>query len=127
MSDGTVSVVLEEAEIIECDADIEADDDNIQYHLYALNKDDNAMAYKFLHISENCRENSEFSTVTPLTPVHNAVQMVSPLNGQLYVLGNSSTTDVITSEYAKTFSSRVTTCKLQLEGSQNIVTRVKKV
>ncbi|XP_011343176.2 upstream stimulatory factor 1 isoform X4 [Ooceraea biroi] len=98
MSDETVGVVLEEAEIMDCDADVEADDDNIQYHLYTVNR---------------------------ATPLHNTVQVLtSPLNGQLYVLSNGSASDVATSESAKTVSSRVT--KLQIKGSQSIVTGVKK-
>ncbi|XP_011343174.2 upstream stimulatory factor isoform X2 [Ooceraea biroi] len=122
MSDETVGVVLEEAEIMDCDADVEADDDNIQYHLYTVNRGDNAVAYKVMHVNDNHGENSELSIATPL---HNTVQVLtSPLNGQLYVLSNGSASDVATSESAKTVSSRVT--KLQIKGSQSIVTGVKK-
>jgi upstream stimulatory factor len=122
MGDETIGMVLEEAEIMNCDADVEADDDNIQYHLYTVNRGDNAMAYKVVHVGENHKENSELSIATPM---HNAVQVLSsPLNGQLYVLSNSSANDVITSESAKTISPRVT--KLQIEGSENIIS-VKKV
>lgn len=113
-------MVLEEAEIVDCEADVEADDDNIQYHLYAVNRDDNTVAYKVMHVSNNDREDSELSIATP---VSSTVQVLtSPLNGQLYVLSNGS--DVVTSESARVVPS---VAKLQIEGSQNIVTAVKKV
>lgn len=118
-SDETVGVVLEEAEIVDCDADVEADDDNIQYHLYAVNRDDNTVAYKVMQVSNNDREDNNLS----ITPVNNTVQVLtSPLNGQLYVLSNGS--EVVTSETARVVPS---VAKLQIEGPQNIVTSVKKV
>jgi len=56
--------------------------------------------------------------------MNNTVQVLtSPLNGQLYVLSNGN--DVVTSESAKAVVPSV--AKLQIEGSQNIVTTVKKV
>lgn len=120
VSDETVGVVLEEAEIVDCDADVEADDDNVQYHLYAVNRDDNTVAYKVMHVSNNDREDNELSIATP---VNNTVQVLtSPLNGQLYVLSNGN--DVVTSESARVVPG---VAKLQIEGSQNIVTAVKKV
>jgi len=117
----TVDVVLEEAEIVDCDAEAEPDDDNIQYHLYAVNRDDNTVAYKVMHVSNNDREDNELSIATPM---NNTVQVLTtPLNGQLYVLSNGN--DVVTSESAKAVVPSV--AKLQIEGSQNIVTTVKKV
>ncbi|XP_077267579.1 uncharacterized protein LOC143900285 [Temnothorax americanus] len=116
VNEEAVGVVLEE---VDCDADIEADDDNIQYHLYAVNRDDNTVAYKVMHVSNNDREDNELSIATP---VNNTVQVLtSPLNGQLYVLSNGN--DVVTSESARVVPS---VAKLQIEGSQNIVTTVKK-
>lgn len=116
VGDEAVGVVLEEAEIVDCDADVEPDDDNIQYHLYAVNRDDNTVAYKVMHVSNNDREDNELSIATP---VNNTVQVLtSPLNGQLYVLSNGN--DVVTSE-------STSVAKLQIEGSGNIVTTVKKV
>lgn len=121
MNDETIGVVLEEAEIVDCDAEVEADDDNVQYHLYAINRGDNTVAYKVMQVSNNHRENNEVSIATP---VNNTVQVLaSSLNGQFYVLSNGN--DVATSESARTVAPRVT--KLQLEGSQNIITNVKKV
>lgn len=120
MNDDTIGVVLEEAEIVDCDAEVEADDDNVQYHLYAINRGDNTVAYKVMQVSNNHRENNEVSIATP---VNNTVQVLgSSLNGQLYVLSNGSD---VASESARAVTPRVT--KLQIEGSQNIVTNVKKV
>ncbi|XP_029680716.1 upstream stimulatory factor-like isoform X1 [Formica exsecta] len=120
MNDEAIGVVLEEAEIVDCDAEVEADDDNVQYHLYAINRGDNTVAYKVMQVSNNHRENNEVSIATP---VNNTVQVVaSPLNGQFYVLSNGN--DVVTSESARAATPRVT--KLQIEGSQNIITNVKK-
>lgn len=121
MNDETVGVVLEEAEIVDCEAEAEADDENVQYHLYAVNRGDNTVTYKVMHVSDAPRENNEVSIATP---VNNAVQVLtSPLNGQFYVLSNSS--DVVTSETTRTVAPRV--AKLQIEGSQNIITGIKKV
>lgn len=121
MNDEAIGVVLEEAEIVDCDAEVEADDDNVQYHLYAINRGDNTVAYKVMQVSNNHRENNEVSIATP---VNNTVQVLaSPLNGQFYVLSNGN--DVVTSESARAVTPRVT--KLQIEGSQNIITNVKKV
>ncbi|XP_050464048.1 upstream stimulatory factor 2-like isoform X1 [Cataglyphis hispanica] len=120
MNDEAIGVVLEEAEIVDCDAEVEADDDNVQYHLYAINRGDNTVAYKVMQVSNNHRENNEVSIATP---VNNTVQVLaSPLNGQFYVLSNGN--DVVTSESARAVTPRVT--KLQIEGSQNIITNVKK-
>lgn len=120
MNDDTIGVVLEEAEIVDCDAEVEADDDNVQYHLYAINRGDNTVAYKVMQVSNNQRENNEVSIATP---VNNTVQVLaSSLNGQFYVLSNGN--DVVTSESARAVTPRVT--KLQIDGSQNIITNVKK-
>ncbi|XP_032682329.1 upstream stimulatory factor 2-like isoform X2 [Odontomachus brunneus] len=122
MSDDTVGVVLEEAEIVDCDAEAEAevDDENVQYHLYAVNRGDNTVTYKVMQVSDANRENNEVSIATP---VNNAVQVLaSPVNGQLYVLSNG--TDVVTSDTARSVAPRV--AKLQIEGSQNIITGIKK-
>ncbi|KYN03845.1 Upstream stimulatory factor 2 [Cyphomyrmex costatus] len=117
----TVDVVLEEAEIVDCDVD-EQHEDNVQYHLYAINGRNNTVAYKVMQISnnDNDREDNEVSIATS---VNNTVQVLtSPLNGQLYVLSNSN--DVVTSESTKAVVPSV--AKLHIEGSQNIVTTVKK-
>ncbi|XP_011881182.1 PREDICTED: upstream stimulatory factor 2-like isoform X2 [Vollenhovia emeryi] len=114
--DEAVGVVLEE---VDCEAEVEADDDNIQYHLYAVNRDDNTVAYKVMQVSNNDREDNELSIATP---VNNTVQVLtSPLNGQLYVLSNGN--DVVATESARVVPS---VAKLQIEGAQNIVTTVKK-
>lgn len=121
MSDEAVGVVLEEAEIVDCEPEAEADDDNIQYHLYAVNRGDNTVTYKVMQVSDANRENNELSIATP---VNNAVQVLaSPLNGQFYVLSDGS--DVVTSETTRSVAPRV--AKLQIEGPQNIITGLKKV
>lgn len=121
VNDETVGVVLEEAEIVDCEADVEADDDNIQYHLYAVNRGDNTVQYKVMQVSNNQRENNELSIANPVT---NTVQVLtSQLNGQFYVLSNGN--DVVTPEPTRMVAPRVT--KLQIEESQNVVTGIKKV
>ncbi|XP_014470075.1 PREDICTED: upstream stimulatory factor 1-like isoform X2 [Dinoponera quadriceps] len=120
MGDETVGVVLEEAEIVDCEAEAEADDDNIQYHLYAVNRGDSTVTYKVMHVSEANEENNEQVSITP---VNNAVQVLaSPLNGQFYVLSNGN--DVVASETARSVAPRV--AKLQIEGPQSIITGIKK-
>ncbi|XP_011064021.1 PREDICTED: upstream stimulatory factor 2-like [Acromyrmex echinatior] len=115
----TVDVVLEEAEIVDCDAD-EQQDDDIQYHLYAINRRNNTVAYKVMQVSNDSREDNEISIATP---VNNTVQVLTaPLNGQLYVLSNSN--DIVTTESTKAVVPSV--AKLHIEGSQNIITTVKK-
>jgi len=117
VGDETVGVVLEEAEIVDCDAEVDGDDENVQYHLYAVNRDNNTVAYKVMQVS-NDREDNELSIATP---VNNTVQVLtSPLSGPLYVLSNSNS---IPSETARVVPS---VAKLQIEGSQNIVPTVKK-
>ncbi|KYM82003.1 Upstream stimulatory factor [Atta colombica] len=115
----TVDVVLEEAEIVDCDAD-EQQDDDIQYHLYAINRRNNTVAYKVMQVSNDNREDNEISIATP---VNNTVQVLTaPLNGQLYVLSNSN--DIVTTESTKAVVPSV--AKLHIEGTQNIITTVKK-
>ncbi|CAK9831628.1 Upstream stimulatory factor 1 [Anthophora retusa] len=48
ISNDNVGVVLEEAEIIDCDTEIETvtEEDNIQYQLCEVNRNDNAVAYR---------------------------------------------------------------------------------
>ncbi|XP_014470077.1 PREDICTED: upstream stimulatory factor 1-like isoform X3 [Dinoponera quadriceps] len=84
MGDETVGVVLEEAEIVDCEAEAEADDDNIQYHLYAVNRGDSTVTYKVL---------------------------ASPLNGQFYVLSNGN--DVVASETARSVAPRVAKLQIE--------------
>lgn len=114
-------MVLEEAEIVDCDTDMNLEDDDIRYHLYAVNRDDNAVEYKVMHVSNNDREGNELSIATS---VNSTVQVLStPLNAQLYVLSNGN--EIITSDSAGTVIPNVT--KLQIEGSQNILSTKKKV
>lgn len=122
ISDDNVGVVLEEAEIIDCDAEIEAvtEDDNIQYQLCEVNRNDNAVAYRVVQVSDSHTNNTELAIATP---VNNAVQVLtSPINGQFYVLSNGS--DVIASDNSRSVAPRV--AKLQIEASQNIITGMKK-
>ncbi|KAL6254874.1 hypothetical protein P5V15_014216 [Pogonomyrmex californicus] len=120
IADEAVGVVLEEAELVDCDVDGEIEDDNVQYHLYAVNRNDNAVAYKVMRVTNNHSEDNELSITGN---VSNTVQVLtSPLNGQLYVLSNGN--DVVTSESTTTVVPSV--AKLHIEGSQNIVTTVNK-
>ncbi|XP_067206601.1 upstream stimulatory factor 2-like isoform X2 [Linepithema humile] len=115
--------VLAEKANGDCDVDVEveAEDDNIQYHLYAVNRGDSTMMYKVLQVNDDNRVNNEFSIATP---VNNTVQVLtSPLNGQLYLLSNNSNI-VASADSARAVAPRV--AKLQIEGSPNIVTSVKK-
>lgn len=116
------TILTEKANGAECEIEeVEAEDDNVQYHLYTVNRGDSTMMYKVLQVNDNNRVNNEFSIATP---VNNTVQVLtSPLNGQLYLLSNNS--NIVTSDSARAVAPRV--AKLQIEGSQNIITGVKKV
>lgn len=116
------TILTEKANGAECEIEeIEAEDDNVQYHLYTVNRGDSTMMYKVLQVNDNNRVNNEFSIATP---VNNTVQVLtSPLNGQLYLLSNNS--NIVTSDSARAVAPRV--AKLQIEGPQNIITGVKKV
>lgn len=121
-SNDNVGVVLEEAEIIDCDTEIETvpEEDNIQYQLCEVNRNDNAVAYRVVQVNDSHVNNAELSIATP---INNAVQVLtSPINGQFYVLSNS--TDIVTSESARTVAPRV---KLQIDNPQNILNTIKKV
>ncbi|XP_076248502.1 upstream stimulatory factor 1 [Calliopsis andreniformis] len=120
-SNDNVGVVLEEAEIIDCDTEIETvpEEDNLHYQLCEVNRNDNAIAYRVVQVSDNHRNNAELSIATP---INNTVQVLtSPINGQFYVLSNSN--EVVTSESARTVAPRV---KLQIDNPQNILTTIKK-
>jgi len=113
------TILAEKTNGADCDADVEveAEDDNIQYHLYAVNRGDSTMMYKVLQVNDNNRVNNEFSIATP---VNNTVQVLtSPLNGQLYLLSNNS--NIVTSDSTRAVAPRV--AKLQIEGSQNVITK----
>ncbi|XP_020721731.1 upstream stimulatory factor 1-like [Bombus affinis] len=121
ISNDNVGVVLEEAEIIDCDTEIETvtEEDNIQYQLCEVNRNDNAVAYRVVQVSDNHTNNTELSIAAP---INNTVQVLtSPINGQFYVLSNSN--EVVTSETTKTVAPRV---KLQIDNPQNILTTIKK-
>ncbi|KAG7202145.1 hypothetical protein KM043_015829 [Ampulex compressa] len=118
ISDDNVGVVLEEAEIVDCDGEIEAisEEDNIQYQLCEVNRNDNAVAYQVVQVGDGSTEsNAELSIAAP---VNNAVQVLtSPINGQFYVLSNGS--EVLTPESTKAVTPRV--AKLQIEPTQHII------
>ncbi|CAL7951902.1 unnamed protein product [Xylocopa violacea] len=121
LSNDNVGVVLEEAEIIDCDTEIEtvAEEDNVQYQLCEVNRNDNAVAYRVVQVGDNHTNNTELSIAAP---INNTVQVLtSPINGPFYVLSNGS--DVIATESARTVTPRV---KLQIENPQNILTNIKK-
>lgn len=122
ISNDNVGVVLEEAEIIDCDTEIEtvAEEDNIQYQLCEVNRNDNAVAYRVVQVGDGHTNNAELSIATP---INNTVQVLtSPINGQFYVLSNGN--EVVASESTRTASPRV---KLQIDNPQNILTTIKKV
>lgn len=121
ISNDNVGVVLEEAEIIDCDTEIETvtEEDNIQYQLCEVNRNDNAVAYRVVQVGENHTTNTELSITAP---INNTVQVLtSPINGQFYVLSNGSE---VVSESTRTVAPRV---KLQIDNPQNILTNIKKV
>ncbi|KAK9303465.1 hypothetical protein QLX08_004867 [Tetragonisca angustula] len=121
ISNDNVGVVLEEAEIIDCDTEIETitEEDNIQYQLCEVNRSDNAVAYRVVQVSDSHTNNSELSIAAP---INNTVQVLtSPINGQFYVLSNGN--EVVTSETTRTVAPRV---KLQIDNPQNILTTIKK-
>lgn len=121
ISNDNVGVVLEEAEIIDCDTEIETitEEDNIQYQLCEVNRNDNAVAYRVVQVSDNHANNSELSIAAP---INNVQVLTSPINGQFYVLSNGN--EVVTSETTRTVAPRV---KLQIDNPQNILTTIKKV
>lgn len=121
ISNDNVGVVLEEAEIIDCDTEIEtvAEEDNIQYQLCEVNRNDNTVAYRVVQVGDNHINNTELSIAAP---INNTVQVLtSPINGQFYVLSNGN--EVVSSESTRTVAPRV---KLQIDNPQNILTNIKK-
>lgn len=122
VSDENVGVVLEEAEIIDCDTETEAiaeEDSGVQYQLCEVNRNDNTVAYRVVQVADGHVDNGELSIATP---VNNVQVLTSPINGQFYVLSNG--TEVIASETTRTVAPRV--AKLQIETSQNIISGIKK-
>lgn len=122
ISNDNVGVVLEEAEIIDCDTEIETvtEEDNIQYQLCEVNRNDNTVAYRVVQVGDNHINNTELSIAAP---INNTVQVLtSPINGQFYVLSNGN--EVVSSESTRTVAPRV---KLQIDNPQNILTNIKKV
>ncbi|XP_076643517.1 upstream stimulatory factor 1 [Halictus rubicundus] len=121
ISNDNVGVVLEEAEIVDCDTEIDAvtDEDNIRYQICQVNRNDNGVAYRVVQVEDSQPNNEEVSIAEPL---NNTVQVLtSPINGQLYVLSNSN--EVITGDSPRTVAPRV---KLQIDNPQNILTTIKK-
>ncbi|XP_020285860.1 upstream stimulatory factor 2-like isoform X2 [Pseudomyrmex gracilis] len=121
MSDESVGVALEDTEVVECEPEPEIDDDNIQYHLYAVKEgSENTVTYKVMQVGDTHRETNE---VAVATPVNNTVQILtSPLNGQFYVLSNSN--EIVTSESTRV-SPRVAKLKID-NGQQNAAPVMKK-
>lgn len=121
ISNDNVGVVLEETEIVDCDAEIDAvtDEDNIRYQICQVNRNDNGVAYRVVQVEDNQPNSAEVSIAAPL---NNTVQVLtSPINGQLYVLSNSN--EVVTGDSPRTVAPRV---KLQIDNPQNILTTIKK-
>ncbi|XP_017880154.1 upstream stimulatory factor 1-like [Ceratina calcarata] len=113
-----VDVVLEEAEIIECGNEIEAvnEEENIQYQICEVNRNENAVAYRVVQVGESQQTDSIN------TPINNTVQVLtSPINAQFYVLSNRN--EVATESKTRNVAPRV---KLQIENPQSILTNIKK-
>lgn len=117
-----IGMVLEEAEIIDADGNIEiaSEDDNVQYQFCHINRNESTVAYRVVQVSDNHLDNSELSIATP---VNSTVQVLtSPINGQFYLL--SSGNEVLTSESTRNVMPRV--AKVQIEASENLVPGLKK-
>ncbi|KAL2740938.1 upstream stimulatory factor 2-like isoform X1 [Vespula squamosa] len=120
--DDNIGMVLEEAEIIDTDGNIEitSEDDNVQYQFCQINRNESTVAYRVVQVSDNHLDNNELSITTP---VNNTVQVLtSPINGQFYLL--SSGNEVLTSDSARNVMPRV--AKVQIETSENLVPGIKK-
>ncbi|KAI4488598.1 hypothetical protein M0802_011488 [Mischocyttarus mexicanus] len=122
ISHDNVKMVLTDAEIIDMDGNIEikTEDDNVQYQLCQINRDESAVAYRVVQVSDNQLDNSELSIATP---VNNTVQVLtSPINGQVYFLSNGN--EMVHSDSTKNVMPCV--AKVQIEASDNLVLGGKK-
>ncbi|XP_035726067.1 upstream stimulatory factor 2-like isoform X1 [Vespa mandarinia] len=105
-------IVIEEAEIVDCEAEA-VGDDGMRYQ--------EALAYRVVQVNGTSSSNEIELPVGQ--PGSNTVQVLtSPLNGQFYVIGNAN--DVFTT--AQTSRSLVPRTTLQIETPRNCTTGLKK-
>lgn len=106
-------IVIEEAEIVDCEAEA-VGDDGMRYQ--------EALAYRVVQVNGNSNSNEIELPVGQ--PGSNTVQVLtSPLNGQFYVIGNAN--DVFTTaQTSRSLVPRTTT--LQIETPRNCTTGLKK-
>ncbi|XP_015606209.1 upstream stimulatory factor 2 [Cephus cinctus] len=115
-----VGIVLEEAEVVDCDGDGDGiAEEGLRYQLAEAARSE-GLAYRVVQVNDN--ESGEIEL--PLAqPVNSSVQVLSsPLNGQFYVISNGN--EVFTTQTARSLSPRVTT--LQLETPHNATSGIKK-
>ncbi|OAD52579.1 Upstream stimulatory factor 2 [Eufriesea mexicana] len=111
--DGGTGIVIEEAEIVDCEGET-VGEDGMRYQ--------EALAYRVVQVNGTTAGNEIELPVTQ--PGNNTVQVLtSPLNGQFYVIGNAN--DVFTTaQTSRSLVPRTTT--LQIETPRNCTTVLKK-
>ncbi|XP_076171726.1 upstream stimulatory factor 1 isoform X1 [Ptiloglossa arizonensis] len=111
--DGGTGIVIEEAEIVDCEGET-VGEDGMRYQ--------EALAYRVVQVNGTTAGNEIELPVTQ--PGNNTVQVLtSPLNGQFYVIGNAN--DVFTTaQTSRSLVPRTTT--LQIETPRNCTTGLKK-
>ncbi|KAK9309185.1 hypothetical protein QLX08_001131 [Tetragonisca angustula] len=111
--DGGTGIVIEEAEIVDCEGE-PVGEDGMRYQ--------EALAYRVVQVNGTTAGNEIELPVTQ--PGSNTVQVLtSPLNGQFYVIGNAN--DVFTTaQTSRSLVPRTTT--LQIETPRNCTTVLKK-
>ncbi|XP_003492316.1 upstream stimulatory factor 2-like isoform X1 [Bombus vosnesenskii] len=111
--DGGTGIVIEEAEIVDCEGE-PVGEDGMRYQ--------EALAYRVVQVNGATAGNEIELPVTQ--PGNNTVQVLtSPLNGQFYVIGNAN--DVFTTaQTSRSLVPRTTT--LQIETPRNCTTVLKK-
>lgn len=113
--DGGTGIVIEEAEIVDCEEPV--GEDEMRYQ--------EALAYRVVQVNGTAAIQSANEIELPVSqPGNNTVQVLtSPLNGQFYVIGNAN--DVFTTaQTSRTLVPRSTT--LQIESQRNCTTGLKK-
>lgn len=113
--EGGTGIVIEEAEIVDCEEPIGEDDMHYQ----------EALAYRVVQVNGTTAIQSTNEIELPVQqPGNNTVQVLtSPLNGQFYVIGNAN--DVFTTAQAsRSLVPRATT--LQIETPRNCTSGLKK-
>lgn len=113
--DGTAGIVIEEAEIVDCEGEPVAEHE-IRYP--------EALAYRVVQVNGTAAIQSANEIELPATQPNNTVQVLtSPLNGQFYVIGNAN--DVFTTAQASR-SLVPRTATLQIETPRNCTAGLKK-